>query len=64
MKKIICTALLTLAMVASLVSCGKFTCDGCDEEKKGKKHEIEVLGEEVVLCDDCYEELEELGLVD
>ena len=60
MKKIVIALLLIVAMVATLASCGKkFTCDGCDEEKTGKAHEYEFFGEEMVLCDDCYEEMEE-----
>jgi ribosome-binding protein aMBF1 (putative translation factor) len=33
----------------------------CGEEKSGKKHEEEVMGQDVVICDDCYDELEDLG---
>ncbi|MBQ9806941.1 MAG: hypothetical protein IJW49_10615 [Clostridia bacterium] len=61
MKKIVIALLLLVALVATLASCGTFVCDMCEEEKTGTQHEFEILGEKVVYCDDCAEELEELG---
>ena len=61
MKKIICSIVLVLATMLLLVGCGKFTCELCGEEKSGKQYTEEILGEEVVYCSDCHEELEELG---
>ena len=62
MKKIVIALLLVVALVVSLAACGeKFVCDLCDEEKTSTKHEMELLGEKIVYCDDCAEELEELG---
>ena len=61
MKKIIISIFTLVSLTFVLTSCGKFTCDLCDEEKRGKKHEEEVFGESVVICDDCYEDLEDLG---
>ena len=61
MKKILCSVLVLLSVLFVLTSCGKFTCDLCGEEKSGKKHEEEVMGQDVVTCDDCYDELEDLG---
>ena len=60
MKKIICSIVLILATMLCIVGCAKFTCDICGEEKSGKQHEEEFLGEKIVYCDDCYKELEEL----
>lgn len=60
MKKIICSIVLILATMLCIVGCAKFTCDICGEEKSGKQHEEELLGEKIVYCDDCYKELEEL----
>ena len=60
MKKIICSIVLILATMLCIVGCAKFTCDMCGEEKSGKQHEDEFLGEKIVYCDDCYKELEEL----
>jgi ribosome-binding protein aMBF1 (putative translation factor) len=49
-------------MLASLLTaCGKFECDFCGKEKSGKKHKEELMGKEVVICDECYKELEELA---
>ena len=61
MKKLICIVLLVVVMATMLTACGKFTCDFCGEEKTGKKYERELLGQEVDICKDCYEELEELA---
>lgn len=61
MKRIISTVLIVASLLLVMTSCGKFTCDLCGDEKKGKQHKEEVLGEEVVICDDCYEELESLS---
>ncbi len=55
MKKIIALALAALLSVFCLAGCGKFECDLCGEEKSGKKHTTTVFGEEVTICDDCYE---------
>jgi hypothetical protein len=60
MKKLICVLLVVVMMATLLTACGKFKCELCGEEKSGKKHEGEVLGEKVVYCDECYKELEEL----
>jgi len=61
MKKIVIALLLVVAMIATLAACSEpFTCDLCDEEKTGEQHEVKILGETLVYCDDCYEEMEEL----
>ena len=54
MKKFIALGCLTIVMAMLLTACGKFTCDICQEEKSGEKHTKDVLGEEIVMCDDCY----------
>ena len=54
MKKLICLALLVVVVLSLFTACGKFTCDICQEEKSGEKHTKDVLGEEIVMCDDCY----------
>lgn len=53
MKKKILVALLSVVMAMSLMACGTFTCDLCGEEKSGKKHSSEILGQEITVCDDC-----------
>ena len=58
MKKIIALGCLTIVMATLLTACGKFTCDTCKQEKSGKKHTKDVLGEEIVMCDDCYDAYE------
>lgn len=61
MKKLISILLLVVVLATMLTACGKFTCDMCGEEKSGKKHEESMLGESVVICDDCYKALEDLA---
>lgn len=61
MKKRVIAALLAALTILSLAGCGKFTCDMCGEEKSGKKHQTELLGEKITICDDCYKDLEALA---
>ena len=61
MKRIICALLLVVVLATMLTACGKFECDMCGEEKSGKKYEEDFFGEEIVICKDCYEDLEELA---
>ena len=61
MKKFISIILLVVVMATLLTACGKFECDLCGEEKSGKKYTEEILGEEVTYCQDCHDDLEELG---
>lgn len=57
MRKQISVLLLTVAAVLSLTACGgKFTCDGCGEEKSGKSYKATIMGEELTLCKDCKKE--------
>lgn len=61
MKRFISILLLVVVLATMLTACGKFTCDMCGEEKSGKKHEESMLGESIVICDDCYKALEDLA---
>ena len=57
MKKIIITLLLITSLVFVLASCGKFTCDLCQQEKdSSEKHDVD----DGVYCDSCYQ-LAEFG---
>ena len=56
MKKLICLLLIVVVLATMLTACGSFTCDFCGEEGSGSGNTIKVLGEEGVLCDDCYDE--------
>ncbi len=62
MKKIISAVLVVVSLLATitLTACGKFVCDGCGEEKSGKKHTQSIFGEEIVICDDCYDEIDDI----
>ena len=57
-KRIIaCFAML--ALLLGLASCGNktFECDLCGKEKTGKSHQVEALGQEITVCEDCYKEI-------
>ena len=59
MKKL--TALLMVVIMAlSFTACGKFVCGLCGQEKFGKKHEKNVLGYEIVICNDCQKDIDSL----
>lgn len=59
MKKFICVLLLVVMLGAMLTGC--YTCDLCGEDKIFGKNSENVYGQEVVYCDDCKEDLEELN---
>ena len=60
MKRKIIALIAVVALALSLTACGKFTCDMCGQEKGGKQHKSEMLGVEVVICDDCYKGMDAL----
>lgn len=56
---------LSVMMLMSLSGCGKkMECEGCEEEKRCKEYEVSVFGysEDLWLCDDCVDELDEEGI--
>lgn len=61
MKQKISVMLLVMIATLSLTACGKFTCDLCGEEKSGKSYSMELLGEKVTICNDCYQGLKDFG---
>jgi len=60
MKKKITTVLIALGMI-SLIACGStsFTCDFCGEEKTGTRYTSN-NGEDMTICKDCYDMVNEL----
>lgn len=63
MKKLI--SILSLVMVLiMLTACGKFTCESCQQEKSGSKHKVTVMNQSATICDDCYDKLKSLNIVD
>jgi len=60
MKKKLAVLCMAVVTAMSLAACGSFTCDGCGEEKSGSKHEVTLLDEKMVLCDDCYKDFKDL----
>lgn len=61
LAKRVAAVVMLMALMLTLTACGKFTCDICGQEKGGKKHENDMLGEKIVMCDDCFKELAALG---
>ena len=61
MKRAICVLLLIAVLATMLTACGKFSCDLCGDEKSGKKYESELLGQEITICKDCYDDLKDLA---
>lgn len=59
MKQILVFALAAVLFVGCLAGCGSFKCDICNKEKGGKKHQAELMGEEFIMCDECYKILDE-----
>lgn len=65
MKRLVCIISLIVMLITMLTACGKFECDLCGKEKSGGKNKKEVLGEEIVYCDDCADGLSQLaGMLD
>ncbi len=60
--KQIVTVLMTIALLLCLTACGSksFECDICNEEKTGKSYKAEQMGEEITVCESCYNQLKEL----
>ncbi|MDO5411025.1 MAG: hypothetical protein Q4F21_11350 [Lachnospiraceae bacterium] len=62
LKKMV-TLILTLAFIATLLcSCGKetYTCGYCMQSVTQKPHYAKMLGQEIKLCDPCYEAIKDL----
>lgn len=63
MKKRITKVLVLMSvmvlMATGLTGCGKKECDICGEEARCKTEEV--LGEEINICKDCEEDLEDLA---
>lgn len=56
MKKIFSLVLVILMIACALVSCKK-TCEACEEDFSGKGYKVEFRGEEMLVCEDCYEDI-------
>lgn len=57
-RMMVLTGLLVVVAVGA-VGCKKVECDFCGETKKCKTEEV--FGEEVNICSDCEEDLEDLA---
>lgn len=59
-KKLLVLVAAVSVLVMGITGCKKETeCSGCGEVKKCDSYEI--MGEEVWMCDDCYDAIEALG---
>ena len=68
MKKFLVLALVAVMSVVCLAGCGAekkadkdwtFKCDICQEESDGDKYTTTLNGEDVTICEDCYEDINE-----
>lgn len=54
-KAVICSVILASLMALALTACSHtFKCGLCGEEKTEAGHKTNILGQEVEICDDCY----------
>lgn len=63
-KKLVLVVSVATLMALTLTGCGKKTeCEGCLDEKMCKEYVVSGLGqsEDMWLCNDCADELEEDG---
>ena len=60
MKRRVSLLIMVFFIMTALAGCGKFICGLCGEEKSGNNHKTELLGVEIEICNDCYEELDNL----
>lgn len=61
MKKI-ALILLAAVLAISLTACSKtFHCGMCLQEKTGRQYSTRFLGEEIMVCHECYSEMKELA---
>lgn len=66
MKRILSAMLAIIilaAAITTMTACGEIVeCDLCPkEDREGRMHHVEMWGEPVALCDDCYDELMEIS---
>ncbi len=66
MKKFVKIMAIVMALVIlfSFAACKKkFTCDICGETKVSHVHKEKIFGQKVEICDECYKELKDNGIV-
>ncbi|MGN1458365.1 MAG: hypothetical protein ACI4XP_10510 [Acutalibacteraceae bacterium] len=52
---VVITSLVTTILLMALTACSHtFTCGVCHQEKTGNSHKTQILGQEIEICDDCY----------
>ncbi len=61
MKRIISIIATVLLLASLLTACGKFECELCGKDSRGKKYTKEVLGREITYCKECNENLNDLA---
>lgn len=64
MKKRICIMLAAIMTALLLSACGEETyrCGWCQKEVTQKPHTITALGQEIKVCDDCYDLLSQYAI--
>ena len=61
MRKVLVILLATcLVFVMTACSMAPYMCDFCGKESTSKKHTTDFVGDKIVICDECYKELNAL----
>lgn len=57
MKRMICLTIIAVVMATMLCACGgeTFTCGLCRRQVTQTPHKATVFGQEIKICDACYE---------
>lgn len=64
MRRIAVLVLSVLLIAVMLCACGEetYTCGWCMKEVTQRPHTVTVLGQEIKVCDSCYEMIEEYAI--
>ncbi len=58
MKKLIACLLLVVILATMLTACGSFKCEMCGKEDSGSGNDVNYMGKDMVVCDECEEGIE------
>ena len=62
-KRVMLIALAAVMLCMALAACSAepFKCGMCNKEKTGKQHKYEFIGQQMIICDDCYKSVKGIG---
>lgn len=62
MKRVVSLILVVLMLATLLCACAEtYVCDFCGQEVTQKPVKLELLGEQIKVCDECKTMIEQLG---